>query len=183
MDLSKAFDKVWHQGLLFKLESFGICGKLLNLPKDYFSNRFQRLLLNDQKYSWLRIKAGVPQGPILGPLLFLIHINDLPDRLSFISKLFADDNPSNFYNDIEIFHTDSQKHLGLVLDNNLAFKKNIKDKLNKAYFGVGKIKRLRDMLPQSSFINIYKSFIRSHIDYGDVIYDQPNNDSFTDKIE
>ena len=55
--------------------------------------------------------------------------------------------------------------------------------MNKAYFGVGKIKRLRDMLPQSSFINIYKSFIRSHIDYGDVIYDQPNNDSFTDKIE
>ena len=83
--------KFWNEELLFKLESFGICGKLLNLLKDYFSNRFQRLLLNDQKYGWLRIKAGVPQGPILGPLLFLIHINDLPDRLNFISKLFADD--------------------------------------------------------------------------------------------
>ena len=65
----------------------------------------------------------------------------------------------------------------------LLLKKNIKDKSNKAYFGVGKIKRLCDMLPWSSFINIYKSFIRSHIDYRDVIYDQPNNDSFIDKIE
>ena len=91
MDLSKAFDKVWHQGLLFKLESFGVCGKLLNLLKDYLSNRFQRVLLNGQESSWLPIKAGVPQGSILGPLLFLIYINDLPDGLYSIPKLFADD--------------------------------------------------------------------------------------------
>ena len=91
MDLSKAFDKVWHQGLLFKLESFGIRGKLLNLLEDYLSNRFQRVLLNGQESSWLPIKAGVPQGSILGPLLFLIYINDLPDGLNSISKLFADD--------------------------------------------------------------------------------------------
>ena len=63
LDLSKAFDKVWHQGLLFKLESFGIRGKLLNLLEDYLSNRFQRVLLNGQESSWLPIKAGVPQGP------------------------------------------------------------------------------------------------------------------------
>ena len=77
LDLSKTFDKVWHQGLLFKLESFGIRGKLLNL-----SNRFQRVLLNGQESSWLPIKAGVPQGSILGRLLFLIYINDLPDGLN-----------------------------------------------------------------------------------------------------
>ena len=91
LDLSKAFDKVWHQGLLFKLESFGIRGKLLNLLEDYLSNRFQRVLLNGQESSWLPIKAGVPQGSILGPLLFLIYINDLPDGLNLIAKLFADD--------------------------------------------------------------------------------------------
>ena len=73
--------------------------------------------------------------------------------------------------------------MGLVLDNKLTFKKHIKDKLNKAYFGVGKIKRLRDILPRDSLVTIYKSFIRPHLDYGDVIYDQPNNDSFSDKIE
>ena len=96
-DLSKAFDKVWHQGLLFKLESFGICGKLLNLLEDYLSNRFQRVLLNGQESSWLPIKAGVPQGSILGPLLFLIYINDLPDGLNSIAKLFADDMSLFFY--------------------------------------------------------------------------------------
>ena len=55
--------------------------------------------------------------------------------------------------------------------------------MNKAYFGVGNIKRLRDILPRDSLVIIYKSFIRLHLDYGDVIYDQQNNDSFTDKIE
>ena len=91
MNLSKAFDKFWHQGLLFKLETFGICGKLLKLLEDYLSNRFQRLLLNSQESSRLPIKDGVPQGSILGPLLFLIYSNDLSDGLNSIAKLFADD--------------------------------------------------------------------------------------------
>ena len=55
--------------------------------------------------------------------------------------------------------------------------------MNKAYFGVSKIKRLRDILPRNSLVTIYKSFIRPHLDYGDVTYDQPDNDSFSDKIE
>ena len=62
LDLSKAVDKVWHQRRLFKLESYGICGKLLNLLED-LSNRFQRVLLNGQESIWLPIKAGVPRGP------------------------------------------------------------------------------------------------------------------------
>ena len=73
--------------------------------------------------------------------------------------------------------------LGLVLDNKFTFKKHIKEKLNKAYFGVGEMKRLRDILPCDSLVTIYKSFSRLHLDFGDVIYDQPNNDSFSDKIE
>ena len=91
MDLSKAFDKVWHQGLLLKFGSFGIRGKLLNLLKDYLCNRFQRVLLNGQGFSWLPIKAGAPQGSIPGPLLFLICINDLADGLNSIAKLFPND--------------------------------------------------------------------------------------------
>ena len=90
---------------------------------------------------------------------------------------------SVFSNNFEVSRTDSQEHLGLVLDNRLTFKKYIKDKLNKAYFGVGKIKRLRDILSRNSLVTIYKSFIRPHLDCFDVIYDQPNNDSFTDKID
>ena len=112
LDLSKAFDKVWHQGLLFKLESFEIRGKLLNLLKDYLSNRFQRVLLNGQESSWLPIKAGVPQGSILGPLLFLIYINDLPDGLNSIAKLFADD---TFLFSIVQDPNESAKYLNLDL--------------------------------------------------------------------
>ena len=63
LDLSKAFDKVWHQRLLFKLESFGIRGKLLNLLEDYLSNKFQRALLNGQESSWLPIKAEFHRSP------------------------------------------------------------------------------------------------------------------------
>ena len=73
--------------------------------------------------------------------------------------------------------------MGLGLDNKLTSKKHIKDKLNKSYFGVGKIKRLRDILLRDSLLTIYISFIRPHLDYADVIYDKPNNDSFSDNIE
>ena len=73
--------------------------------------------------------------------------------------------------------------MGLVLNSKLTFKKHIKVKLNKIYFGVGKIKRLCGVLPLDFLITIHKSFIRPHLDYSDAIYDQPNNDSFSNKIE
>ena len=97
LDISKAFDKVWHEGLLYKLKSMGVSGKLYNLLENYLSDRFQRVLLNGQTSSWRPVLAGVPQGSILGPLLFLIYINDLPNELKSNAKLFADDT-SLFYN-------------------------------------------------------------------------------------
>ena len=89
----------------------------------------------------------------------------------FSKKKNEETHPIVFYNNIEVFRTDSKKHMDLVLDDKLTFKKNIKDKLNKTYFGVGKIKRLCDILPRNSLVTIYKSFIRPHLDYGDVICD------------
>ena len=91
LDISKAFDKVWHDGLIFKLKSYGVEGGLLLLIKNYLHNREQRVVLNGQTSEWRRIKAGVPQGSVLGPLLFLIYINDLPDGITSICKIFADD--------------------------------------------------------------------------------------------
>ena len=90
-DISKAFDKVWHEELLYKLKSMGISGELYNLLENYLSDRFQRVLLNGQASSWGPVLAGAPQGLTLGPLLFPIYINDLPNGLKSIAKLFADD--------------------------------------------------------------------------------------------
>ena len=91
LDISKAFDRVWHEGLLFKLQSYGINGPLLGLIKDFLTDRLQRVVINGQVSSWKEILAGFPQGSILGPLLFLIYINDLPTNIDSDVKIFADD--------------------------------------------------------------------------------------------
>ena len=90
LDISKAFDKVCHKGLLFKLERIGISGDLLSLLKSFLSNRFQRVVINGQYSSWSPVLAGVSQGSILEPLLFVIYINDLPENLQSMVKLLAD---------------------------------------------------------------------------------------------
>ena len=91
LDISKAFHKVWHQGLLYKLKQNGISGNLLETLTEFLKDGKQRVVLNGQNSSWANAEAGVSQGSILGPLLFLIYINDLPDNLSTNVKLFADD--------------------------------------------------------------------------------------------
>ena len=91
LDISKAFDKVWHDGLLFKLKIYSVEGDLLLLLKNYLKNRKQRVVLNGQTSEWRKINSGLPQGSVLGPLLFLIYINDLPDGITSICKIFADD--------------------------------------------------------------------------------------------
>ena len=90
-DISKAFDRVWHKGLIFKLQSAGISGTLLTWFSDYLSNRKQRVVLPGATSSWTSVKAGVPQGSILGPLLFLLYINDIVEDIHSSIRLFADD--------------------------------------------------------------------------------------------
>ena len=90
-DLSKAFDKVWHDGIIFKLKAYVVEGELLFLLKNYLENREQRVVLNGQTSQWTKIMSGIPQGSVLGPLLFLIYINDLPDGTNSLYKILADD--------------------------------------------------------------------------------------------
>ena len=237
--MSKAFDKVWHEGLIFKLKSVGVSDSLLNLIESFLSNRFQRVLLNGQTSEWLSIKAGVPQGSILGPLFFLIYINDLSDDIVSTVKLFADDislfsvvhnsnitakelnkdlqkisewaykwnmsfnpdlnkqaqevvfsrklnkasQPQITFNNAPVFCANWAKHLGMYLDESLNFNYHIREKMSKAMKGIGIIKKLSKVLPWHSLVTIYKSFVRPHLDYGDIIYEQPNNESLNQKIE
>ena len=90
LDISKAFDKVWHEGIIFKLQQNGISDDLLNILSDFLRNGKQRVMLSGQSSSWTNVNAGVTQGSILGALLFLLYINDLPEGLSSNAKLFAD---------------------------------------------------------------------------------------------
>ena len=239
LDISKAFDKVWHDGLLYKLKSNGLRGNLFNLIEIFLTNRYQRVVLNGQNSKWKLVKAGVPQGSILRPLFFLIYINDLQVGLKSEVKMFADDtslfsivndsqsssvtlnkdltliskwayqwkmnfnpdlnkqaqevvfsrktNKSNhpviYFNNVPVSQSTSQKHLGIILDEKLSFGPHVQEKIKKANKGISIIRKLSNYLPRSSLITIYKSFIRPHLDYGDVIYDIPNNNSFREKIE
>ena len=90
-DFKKAFDTVPHSRLLHKLRGYGIRGKVLNWLKSFLTGRRQRVILNGSSSKWTPVISGVPQGTILGPLCFLLYINDLPDRISSSIKLFADD--------------------------------------------------------------------------------------------
>lgn len=91
LDFSKAFDKVNHEKVLQKIHLYGIRGQTLKWIKSFLDNRTQSVVLNGHSSEPIPVSSGVPQGSVLGPLLFLAYINDLPDNLNSKVRLFADD--------------------------------------------------------------------------------------------
>ena len=91
LDFSKAFDKVNHRKLCLKLNHYGVRGQTLMWIKNFLHNRSQRVVVNGKESSSTDVTSGVPQGTVLGPLLFLVYINDLPGRVKSSIRLFADD--------------------------------------------------------------------------------------------
>ena len=91
LDISKAFDRVSHAGLLHKLKSYGISGQIFGLISSFLSNRRLQVFLDGKSSQEYPVNAGVPQGSILGPTLFLLYINDLPDDVICEIGIYADD--------------------------------------------------------------------------------------------
>ena len=91
LDFSKAFDTVPHNKLLLKLENYGIQGEIHRWITSFLTGRHQRVIIEGEASSKCTVDSGVPQGTVLGPLLFLCHINDLPCSVSSQIRLFADD--------------------------------------------------------------------------------------------
>ena len=223
LDLSKAFDRVWHAGLLYKLQSNGISGNLLKLIRNFLSHRQQRVILNGQSSEWREVSAGVPKGSALGPLFFLIYINDLTNNLQSDVKLFADDtslstvvenetvSAQNMNRDLEkislrawqwkmhfnadkteelllsvkklrpvhpplrlgneeITNKTEHKHLGMILDSKLSFKSHVSEAILKAGRGIGLIRHLSQYVSRDVLDQMYKLYVRPHLDYGDIVY-------------
>ena len=101
----------------------------------------------------------------------------------FSHKIQKSCHPSIYFNNKSVKQVPSQKHLGQILDNKLNFEEHPKNILNKVYKTIGLLCKLQNILPREPLLTIYKSFVRPHLDYGDVIYDQHYNNSFHQKLE
>ena len=91
LDLRKAFDCVPHRRLLSKLQSYGITGKLLDWIENFMVDRKQRVYVRGSSSDWVNVTSGVPQGSMLGPTLFIIFVNDMPNVINSMLLMFADD--------------------------------------------------------------------------------------------
>ena len=222
LDFSKAFDTVPHRRLLGKLDAYGICGSTYNWIKDFLQGRSQQVIVNGSTSSFAPVISGIPQGTVLGPVLFVIYINDLLDNIQSDGVMFADDtkifsqitshkDAVDLQNDLwkleewcnkwilkfnaekchvltlgrfeniqhahqytvcnnELEHVDSEKDLGVTIDDEVKFEKHIALKVRIANGIVGQIRRSFAYLDCETFRHIYIAFVRPHLEYCQAVW-------------
>ena len=219
LDFRKAFDSVPHRRLVKKLDFYGIHGKIKHWIEEYLRGRKQRVALGGARSAWAPVLSGIPQGSVLGPTLFVIYINDLPDVVESACKLFADDtklyrqvrnqddrellqkdleslmvwsdkwlmpfnenkckslhlgkaNIKTQYSmgGIPISQVEQEKDLGVIIDSQLKFHNHTSAAINKATRILAMIKKSFILLDNTTLALLYKSMVRPHLEYGNVIW-------------
>ena len=228
LDFQKAFDSVPHRRLLTKLEAYGIKGHLLGWLKDFLIGRTQEVKINGISSPKCQVTSGIPQGSVLGPILFIIYINDLPSAVNSTTYMYADDtkiyntyskdapigmeiqqditsleNWSNKWllkfnkskckqmwiyskhqtpmekqryfissdkSQIPIENTLQERDLGINIDQHLLYEKHMNIVTCKASRNMGIIRRTIDNLDKGTFVPLYTSLVRAHLEYGQSVW-------------
>ena len=233
-DLEKAFDKVPHKYLIYKLKQYKVDPKVTRWIESFLLDRQQRVVIDGTASEYIKVISGIPQGSVLGPVLFIIYINDLVEYCEVDSSIFlyADDaklyrfitceqermalqkdlhaivdginkymlklneqkckvvsygrNIDNSFtysiNGNVLESLNCFKDLGVTFDSKLKFGLHINEKVNKANSILGIIKRNFLNLSEHAFLCLYKSMVRSHLEYAEPVW-SPHYQEYIEKIE
>jgi len=214
LDIRKAFDTVCHQKLIKRLKEIGINMYYIRWIEDYLEGREQRVVVRGEYSEWVEISSGVPQGSVLGPLLFMVYVNNITRGINNFSNMFADDmkivglvnsedqqqklkndinliydnikeldlsmnvkkckvmhlgynnrNSCYYIEDKEILKTDSEKDLGVWINNRMNFKVHVEKIVKECNSFIGMIRRNFSNLTEDLVATLFKVMIRPRLEY------------------